>query len=253
MNDNPVILFKDVSFKYAVTPVLQNVSFQVEKGELIYIVGPNGGGKTTLMKLILGLLKPDSGKIKVFGEEPGKVSKRIGYTPQHIQFDPNFPVTVMDIVLMGRLGLSGGGSYSKADREAAKKALRDIEIEKLAETPFSRLSGGQRQRTLIARSLAGEPDLLLLDEPTANVDLHTENRLLELIEKLNNNLTIIMVSHDFSFVSNLVKRVICVDKCVRVHPTDDISGDALRQIYEKDMKIIRHDLSCESQGRHQNA
>lgn len=245
--ETPVVQFEDVTFSYGALPVLQNVTFSVQQGELTYIVGPNGGGKTTLLRLILGLLKPARGRVRVFGEAPERVRHRIGYTPQHMQFDPQFPVTVRDVVLMGRLNGPAGGPYAEPDRRAALAAMERLEVRDLADRPFSALSTGQRQRALVARSLATEPELLLLDEPTSNVDVHTEDRLLGIIGELTGQYTILLVSHDLSFVSDRIKSVICVNRQVRLHPTSDITGDAVRNIYQREMRLIRHDLCYEDQ------
>lgn len=248
MSDTSIIIFKDVSFSYGSTPILQDVNLIVGEREIVYIVGPNGGGKTTLLKLVLGLLRPSKGEVRVFGEPPEHIRHRIGYTPQYIHFDPKFPVTVLDIVLMGRLGSHSGGPYRKSDKAAVWAVLNELELSAIANQLFAELSGGLRQRVLIARALAGSPDMLLLDEPTANVDIHTENKLMDIIKELNERMTILMVSHDLGFVSDLVKSVVCVNRQVRVHPTGDITGDAVRNIYEKDMRLIRHDLTLENQG-----
>lgn len=243
MSDDPVISLENVSFFYGSEPVLQDVSFKVNAFELNYIVGPNGGGKTTLLKIILGLLQPFPGVVRVFGMPPKEVRQRIGYTPQIFQFDRQFPVTVMDVVLMGCLGARLGGRYSKADRKAALAALDEMGMVDKRCHSFSTLSGGQQQRVLIARSLASNPELLLLDEPTANVDIQTEDRLFRIIEKLNKRMTILMVSHDKGFTSDQVKSVICVNRRVDVHPTCDITDDAIQNVYGNHVRLIRHDLS----------
>lgn len=243
MDDKPVIYFENVNFSYDGVPVLLEVNFSVRERELVYIVGPNGGGKTTLLKLIAGLLKPDTGVIRIFNDTSERSRRRIGYAPQQMHFDPLFPISVLDVVLMGRLGGRAGGRFSEIDRKAALEAMEKLEISDLAHQQFAELSGGQRQRALIARSIASGPELLLLDEPTSNVDPHTEDRLWNLINELNQRLTILLVSHELSFVSRGIKNVLCVNRYVRLHPTSDISGDAVRSLYEKDLRLIRHDLS----------
>ena len=162
--------------------MLENVDFTVDKRQMIYIVGPNGGGKTTLLKLVMGLIQPEKGRVLVFGNPPDKVRSSLGYAPQHMQFDPHFPVTVTDIVLMGRLGTGIGGRYSKKDREAAMGALHTLEVDDLAKRSFSELSGGQRQRVLIARSLCDDPDLLLGASPRATLFLMRAARTRAAIE-----------------------------------------------------------------------
>ncbi|MEA2085284.1 MAG: ABC transporter ATP-binding protein [Thermodesulfobacteriota bacterium] len=239
---------KNVSFAFSERPVLEDVNLTIKRGEFASIVGPNGGGKTTLLKLLLGLYKPDSGEILVLGRTPTKSRFRIGYMPQHTNLDMYFPVTVMDVVLMGRLGLSLGGRYSKKDREAAGTALSEVEMSGAANRIFSELSGGQRQRVLIARALCSEPELLLLDEPTSNVDSEIEEAFFEILTELNQRMTILMVSHDVGFVSQVVKSVICVNRKVVVHPTTEINGTIIKDIYGGDFRMVRHDHRCSEKG-----
>ena len=247
MSAQPVVEIRGMSFAYDGTPVLEDVDLTIDEREFVSVVGPNGGGKTTLIKLLLGLLKPTSGTVRVYGTSPVEARRRIGYMPQHTNLDPQFPVRVIDVVLMGRLG-AHFGAYRKADRGAATTALGELEIEELARRPFSALSGGQRQRVLIARALAAEPDLLLLDEPTANLDLHVESEFYELLKQLNERLTIVLVSHDFGFVSRYVQTVVCVKRNVIVHPTSEITGEIISEIYGGDMRLVRHDHACAEEG-----
>lgn len=248
MASESVITLEHVSFAFNGVRVLEDVSFEVHERELISIVGPNGGGKTTLLKLILGLIPPTSGLIRVFGDSPGRVRRRIGYTPQHALYDPQFPVTVLDVVLMGRLGQRWGGRYSKADNHAAMEALEEMGLQDANAQPFHSLSGGQRQRALIARALVSDPDLLLLDEPTSSMDLAVESRLLDILRELNQRMTILMVSHDLGFVSSMVRSVICVNRTVVFHPTSDITGEIIKEVYGGDYRMIRHDHRCAEEG-----
>ena len=245
MADEPVVYLKDVSFSYGGAAVLEEVSFAVASGESVCIVGPNGGGKTTLAKLILGLLKPQRGEVRVFGQTPQRARLRIGYMPQHARYDPQFPLTVSDLVLMGRLGGPGVsgflGWYTAADRRIVRDALGQVGMGDFAHRPFATLSGGQRQRVLIARAICCRPDLLLLDEPTANVDTLAEGRLVEILRELNRRMTILTVSHDLGFVSGLVEKVVCVNRRVVVHPTSELTGEAIRDIYGGDVRMVCHD------------
>jgi len=238
---DPVVGVEHLTFAYQTTPVLEDVSFTVAAREFVSVVGPNGGGKTTLLKLMLGLLQPQRGTIHVFGRPPIEVRQRIGYVPQHAQFDPQFPVTALDVVLMGRLGISAAlGPASRADRRAALKALDEVGLADYARRPLPALSGGQRQRVLIARALASEPELLLLDEPTANLDIAVQGDFLELLHKLNERMTILLVSHDVGFVSQHVRTVICVARHVDVHPTRELNGRTISALYGGPVRFVQH-------------
>ena len=242
MKDETVIAIEGLTFRYDGAPVLEDVNLTISEKEFVWVVGPNGGGKTTLLKLILGLLRPVRGIVRVFGRSPGKARPRIGYMPQYVRLDPQFPVDVMDIVLMGRLGNGvQWGPHRKHDKEAAAQALREVGLWEKHGHSFSTLSGGQQRRLLIARALACKPDLLLLDEPTANLDLVVEQELFELLRKLNQRLTIVMVSHDPAFVSQFVERVVCVNRRVAVHPTSEMEEEIMNELYGRRVRLVRHD------------
>jgi len=244
----PVIAIEGLSFAYNGSLVLEDVNLTVAARDFVSFVGPNGGGKTTLLKLILGLLAPTAGSVRVFGRSPTVARPRIGYMPQHAQVDPRFPASVTDVVLMGRVSKAANiGPYRRADREAVWEALRQVDLYAYRRRPFADLSGGQRQRALIARALAAEPDLLLLDEPTASLDVRMEEELYGLLKTLNERLTIILVSHDLGFVSKFVKSVVCVKRRVVVHPTSEITGEMIQEIYG-DVRMVRHDHRCAEDG-----
>jgi zinc transport system ATP-binding protein len=231
-----------VTFSYDGEPVIENASLTIDCGEFVTVVGPNGGGKTTLLRLILGLLTPDSGEIEVFGCRPDVSGPRMGYVPQHSATDPSFPATVLDVVLMGRLGRSRAfGVYSREDIDAAASALADVELSDLARRPFSRLSGGQGQRVLIARALAGDPDILLLDEPAASLDIAMENELYEILQRLRERMTVVLVSHDLAFVSEFTDTVACVNRTVAVHMTSEVTPELINELYGRDVRFVRHD------------
>ncbi len=246
------ITLDNVSYAYTHHLVLNDANLAVPRGDFAMVVGPNGGGKTTLIKLILGLFTPTSGTVRLFGAPPKQTWSRIGYMPQYTHVDMAFPVSVMDVVLMGRLTSSRRWRYTAEDREAAHGALEEVGLTDKIKVPFSALSGGQRQRVLIARALCGHPDLLLMDEPTANVDPAAEASIFELLARLNKRMTILVVSHDLGFVSKVVKSVICVNKKVVVHPTSELDGTMINEIYGGDLRMVRHDHRCSHQGHCRN-
>jgi len=245
MSANDVVIFDKVFFSYNGTDVLENASFSIRRGDFVAIVGPNGGGKTTLLRLALGFLKPRKGSIRVLGRSPFDARPRVGYVPQHFAYDERFPVTVMDVVLMGRLGGGWrGGPYRGRDRRAAEKALEEAGLLDLKRRPFADLSGGQRQRVLLARALATEPELLLLDEPLAYVDPNAVGNLYRLFEQLSRRLTVVLVSHDVGFVSTLVRGILCDNRTVTIHPASHVSNELFSKLYGTDVHFVRHDREC---------
>ncbi len=241
----PVIEIQDLSFRYnAAEPVLENVSLTVQRGQSGCIVGPNGGGKSTLLKLMLGLLSADSGTIKIFGTDPVNARKRIGYMPQYHQLDADFPASVLEVALMGRITANTLFTYRKHDRQAAMDALSEVGIADLAGRSFAGLSGGQRQRVLIARALAGAPDLLLLDEPTANIDPGAEEQFYATLDNLRKKMTVITVSHDLGFVKSETDLVICVNRQVNIHQAADFTAQTADEVYHHHVSMIKHDHSC---------
>lgn len=244
----PVICIRGLDFAYADTPVLSQVELDIWPLESVCIVGPNGGGKTTLIKLIMGLLTPERGSIRLFGALPGDMRREIAYVPQHAHFDPQFPISVLDVVLLGRLGLRPLHRLTADDRTVAGEALETMRLAQLAKRNFSAISGGQRQRVLIARALASGGRLLILDEPTANVDAESEQHFFALLEQLNQRMTILLVTHDLGFVSTFFRRVVCVNREVVTHPVSELTGDLIRDMYGGDIRMIRHDHHCTRTG-----
>jgi len=237
----PILRLDDVWFSWPGGPrVLESVSFEIARGAFVSVVGPNGGGKTTLLKLLLGLLEPDRGRVEVLGGPPLETRSRVGYMPQHADVDFRFPVHVLDVVSMGRLGprLRLGG-HSSADRDAAAAAIARVGLEGLERRPFSDLSGGQRQRALLARALVSGPELLLLDEPEAGLDRKED--LYDLLGELNREATVVVVSHDLGLVSHLVETVVCVRGRVEVHRADALDGGTVRELYGRDMHLVQHE------------
>ena len=244
MSDQVIVEFRDVCFGYDTQEVLHNVSLKIGERDMVAVVGPNGGGKTTLLKLTLGLLEPRHGEITIFGEKPDRVRPRIGYVPQHIQFDPDFPVSAYDVVLMGRVDRHLGGPYCREDRAAARHALEKVGLSHLCRRAFADLSGGERQRVLIAQALVTEPQLLLLDEPTASVDVVMERNLYGLLKTLNETITIIVVSHNLNVVTRHASHVACVNRTASIVPTKKLATDGMHGVYGSDMTIICHEDSC---------
>lgn len=237
---SPAIEIEDVSFSYGASPVLEHVTLRVQRGEFLGLVGPNAGGKTTLLKLVLGLLQPTAGSLRVLGGPPRERRRRIGYCPQYPVFSRDFPITVEDAVLLGRLGITRGPGYSSADRAAAERAMKAVEVSDIRRRRVGTLSGGQLQRVLIARALAGEPEILILDEPTANVDLRGGVDIFALLKRLGGDITIVVVSHDIGFISEYVDRVACLNRTLVCHSTAELTGEVIERLYGSHVSMIRH-------------
>ena len=238
------IQVKDLSFRYDSRDVLKNVSFEIYDKDIVTIIGPNGGGKSTLLKLLLGILKPDSGTVLIDGVPPKKLKKPVlGYVPQYSLFDPRFPISVFETVLSGRMK-DNLFRYTEEDRETAERIINDIGLSKVRNNTFAALSGGQRQRVLIARALAGDPEILLLDEPTTNIDVTTEDYLAALMQKLNKELTILLVTHDTAFTTGFQTRVLCVNTFVHEHPTQLVT------LGSDTVTMVRHDIDLYNHRGH---
>ncbi len=242
------VFIKNLNFSYDSRLILEDVNLDIFPLDSICVVGPNGGGKTTLVKLILGLLHPDSGTVQIYGGSPEDARLRMGYVPQYAQYDSSFPISVLEVVSMGCLGRSFTGRYSREDRAQAMDSLEETGLADIAGRPFASISGGQRQRVLIARALAAKGDILILDEPTANIDHESEMHFFELLTRLNQRMIILMVTHDVGFASTFFKRIACVNKQVKIHPTSALTGDMIREMYGGDQQMIRHDHCCGPEG-----
>ncbi len=240
---NTVIDIQALSFSYGRLPTLSNIDLQVAEGEFLGIVGPNAGGKSTLLKLILGLLQQQSGSIRVLNRPARSASRLLGYVPQYPSFPRDFPITVDQVVQMGRLGQENTGSrwrVSAADREAVLRALAEVEAEDLAKRQIGSLSGGQLQRVLMARAIVGDPRILILDEPTANIDQRLEGEIFDLLKAINARMTILVVSHDVAFISRYVNRVACVNRTLICHQTEAVDGAVIQELYGEDVRMIAH-------------
>jgi len=233
---------RNISFAYPHSPlILENIHWQVTAGEFIALVGPNGGGKSTLLKIILGLLKPQHGQIQILGQPLDKNRGRIGYVPQFTNFSRDYPITVEETVLLGRLGKTRAWlGYSQTDRQITQRVMQETYVADLHSQRLGTLSGGQLQRVLIARALACEPEILILDEPTANIDMRTEEDIFDLLKTFNQRMTIIVVSHDIGFISSYVSRVACLNKTLICHHTDALHGELIQEVYDQPVRSIHH-------------
>ena len=248
MNAVPAAVMDHVDFSYDGAPVLQDASMRVARADFVGVVGPNGGGKTTLLRLLLGLLRPNRGTVQVLGQAPAAARHRVGYVAQSSRHDLLFPITVAEVVLTGRLGTGPlVGPYRAQDRRLALEALDRVGLADLARRRFGALSGGQQQRALIARALASDAELLMLDEPTTSLDAAAEASLYALLEELNRDLTIILVTHDAAFVARCIRTVFCVNRKVVRHAISDLDetdGALLKVMYGADVRLVRHDTDC---------
>jgi len=212
---------RHLCFSYNKQPVLEDVSFRVEKGDFLAIIGPNGGGKSTLLKLMMGILKPNRGEVLLFGKPPRTSGAIIGYVPQETGHNLDFPITVLDVVLMGVLHRRNLLRRYDGDlRKKAMKALEKVKMDRFSDRRITELSGGQRQRVLIARALCSDPDILMLDEPTASIDFNGQHEIFELLETLNKTMTVVVVSHDMSMVMGYARHAAYVNKTVVMHTID---------------------------------
>jgi zinc transport system ATP-binding protein len=243
---HPIIELHDVTVSYPYHTVLEGVTLQVDAGRFLAVVGPNGAGKTTLLKAVLGIVRPTRGTVLVFGKPPwllGHDRRRIGYVPQVQTVDMRFPVTAHEAVMMGRFGRIGVGRRpSRGDREAVQRAMERVGITDLAHEPIGRLSGGQRQRMFVARALANEPELLLLDEPTTGVDMATTESFYELLHRLQHEgMTILVVSHDIGVVARYSDSVACINQRVELHGRpEEVTASVLACMYGPQAALLGH-------------
>ncbi len=225
-------------------PVLIDVNLTVEELDFIGLIGPNGGGKTTLLKVLLGLLPPMRGEVRIMGREVEEGRRYVGYVPQSVEFDRDFPISVWDVARMGRLGRRRLlQRYTAHDDEVVAQVLREVDMLDLRDHPIGTLSGGQRQRVYVARALATEPQILLLDEPLSSVDPQVSMNIYELLDRLNERVTILMVSHDMSAISSHVKAVGCLNHRLFYHGEKQITPDMLEAAYQCPVDLIAHGVA----------
>ena len=226
-----VVELEGVWFSFNGRTILRDVDLTVKRGDFMGMIGPNGGGKTTLIKLMLGLLRPVKGRIRILGRPPRKASHRVGYVPQNTHINPEFPISTLDVVLMGQLQPGSRRiRHSRQDRVVAHEALDKMGMSPYCHRRIGELSGGQRQRVFIARALVCEPEILLLDEPTAHIDTKGQTDLYQLLETLNQEMTILVVSHDLLLLSPHVKSVACVNSRVHYHPRRQLIGESMEHM-----------------------
>lgn len=237
----PAIDVQGVWFCYDRTPILQNVTFRLEQGDFLALLGANGGGKTTLLKLMLGVLKPDRGTVRILGKPPHAARHRVGYVPQSTDLNIGFPISVLETALMGRLSRSRmGRPYTREDREKVERILRKVGMWEYRLRQVGKLSGGQRQRVFIARALATDPEILFLDEPTSSVDQEFETDLYELLKELNQRVTVVVITHDVGVISRYVKSVACVNRTLVFHGEGRITTEMLETGYQCPVDLIAH-------------
>ncbi len=227
-----IIKLENVFFSYNNEEFLKNINLSIYEDDFLGIIGPNGGGKTSLLKLILGLLKPKKGKIQVFGKTPKEGRESIGYLSQFKNIDFDFPITAFEIVLLSRVGKKLFKRHSIQDKEAAEKAIKSLGIWHLKNKTLSELSGGEKQRVFVARALANEPKVLLLDEPLSNLDMHIQEEFYKILKQLNKKIAIVVVDHDLGMVSKYAKEIVCINKCkthaIKCH---DINRLKIKELY----------------------
>ncbi len=241
MTAKELVRLENVWVYYDSIPVLEAINLSIESNNFLGIIGPNGGGKTTLLKVILGLIKPARGRVTVLGMPPERGRKHIGYISQFNLFDHDFPISAFEVVLMGRYNRSGLlQRYNEEDRKAATEALETVEMLDFKDRQIGRLSGGEQQRVFIARALATNPKLLLLDEPTASIDTSMQADFYELLDKLKENMAIVLVSHDVSAVSIYVSEIACLNHQLFYHGSKEVSAEELEKTYRCPVQLIAH-------------
>ncbi len=248
MSVEPTIEVSNLNFSYNNISVLENISFAVQKGDYVGIIGPNGGGKTTLLKILVGLLKPQSGSIKIFGTDLQSLKHRseIGYVPQRVaQESVAFPATVYEIVESGLIAKKGlTGDITETDKKAIDRALEMANISNLKNRLMSSLSGGQRQRVYVTRALASDPKILILDEPFTGVDIVSQKDFYSFLKDLNtkNHLTILFVSHDIDAITAEIKTVLCLNRGLFCYGAKELihEGNTIEELYGKNITHIHH-------------
>jgi zinc transport system ATP-binding protein len=238
-----VIAIQHLWAGYEQEPILEDITLSVRARDFIGLIGPNGSGKTTLFRVLLGLLPPMRGSVSIMGMSVRKGRRYMGYVPQHVEFDQAFPISVWDVVMLGRLGQRRLlQPYTIQDQHYVREALEQVEMLHLRDRPLRALSGGQRKRIYIARALASQPSILLLDEPMAGIDPHTETHLYDLLTQLNQHITILMISHDIGAIARCVKTIGCLNRRLVYHADNQLTQEMLDIVYQCPVDLIAHGM-----------
>ncbi|MGO1527614.1 MAG: metal ABC transporter ATP-binding protein [Senegalia sp. (in: firmicutes)] len=232
-----IIEVNNLTVNYGSVTALDNINIKIKKGEFLGIIGPNGGGKTTLLKSLLGLIKPTAGEVKINNKKP------IGYVPQFSNFDRNFPIKVLDVILLGKLKgkIKFLHKFKKEEVKRAEEIMESLNILEFKDRQISQLSGGQLQKVLIARALIMDPEIMILDEPTASLDANAKTDIYNLLKKLNEDKTVIVVSHDIGVINSYIDTVACLNKTMHYHGDDTKLGkETLENVYGCPVELIAH-------------
>lgn len=251
--DHTAIEIENLSVSYGGFKALDRVSLKVGERDYLAVMGPNGGGKSTLLKSILGLVPTDKGEIRIFGESPRKNRHRIGYVPQFSLVDKDFPITVMEVVLTGRQkrGLTPFFRYREVDYLDAREKMARVGIEGFGGRRISELSGGEFQKMLIARALMTNPGILLLDEPTASVDARSSQEIYELLGELNRDMAILLVTHNVMAISTHVKELACLNERLVYHGDPELSEEVVNSLYGCPVELVAHGVPHRVLKEHQ--
>lgn len=240
----PALECTNVSFFYRAEAAVSNVSFSIDEGDFLGIIGPNGGGKTTLLRLILGVLKPHSGSIKLLGADPVKTRIAAGYVPQETSSNKEFPISVRDAVRMGLSARRGTGRrFTKEDKQQADRFIETFGLTAFRERRIGELSGGQRQKVLLARALVANPKILFLDEPTASIDATGTDEIYRHLERLNKEgTTVVLVTHNVGVVSKYIKSIACINRELFFHPDGKLDQETVNRTFGCPVDLIAHGI-----------
>ncbi|MDV0446043.1 Vitamin B12 import ATP-binding protein BtuD [Methanimicrococcus sp. At1] len=250
--NTPVLDVEHLWVRYDTHTVLEDVSLRIDgPGEILGIIGPNGGGKTTFLKSVLGLIPISKGSISVFGLPPEKARPYIGYVPQYSKYDYDFPISVMEVVLTGRLKRAGlFHRYSKEDKEAAMHALETVGMTEYKDAQIGQISGGQRQRVFIARALSNDPKFLLMDEPNTGLDTFMQDELYRILDELKKKMAIIVISHDIGAVSAHMDKIACLNRRLYFHDNKEMSREDFIAAYGCSIDLVAHGMPHRVLGTH---